>query len=535
MELFSTTGQWMEAFGKMLIHSIWAGIFLFIAMKLMLRFISHRRSQLRYMVSVLTLMLYTGSALAMFLFLYQPAGEHPGAVIKTGYPGWATDPGGAGNPLFGDSIWTICCYTYAAGMFIMILRIGFSALYIRKVKASGTSVDGHWNTHFKQLLNNLGTRQKVRLLESVRITTPGLFGWIRPVVMVPAGMLTNLPLNQVETILLHELYHLKRYDFLVNALQIVLEGLFFYNPAVWLISKTIQAEREHCCDDLVVGHCQTPLLYAKALYQISSRQHAMNRLVPAAGGPNGSGLSRRVLRILNIDAMKSDIRDHLQSFMVFIFGIAILLIINGFSNGISAMKPLGIEPGLIPEPVSTPAVADVLADPAPRPVSEPADTIPEPSELEIAEEEQDALTDEEVDRIMDEARRAHEEALEEIDWEAIKESMEEARVEVMEEIDWEAIKESMEEARLEVMEEIDWDAMKLEIEESMKELKEIDWDAMKKEIEESMNEIDWEQMRLDVEESMNEIDWGEMRMELEQMRLHLDSIRQELVWDPEDS
>jgi beta-lactamase regulating signal transducer with metallopeptidase domain len=544
----------MEAFGKMLIHSIWAGILLFVLMKLVLHSISQQRSQLRYMISVFTLLLYTGSALAIFLILYQQPDGQSGAFAQSGYSGWIKDVSGTRGPVLRDSIWTMCCYLYAAGMFFMILRIGLAALHLSKVKASGTSVSEQWNTHFSQLLTSLRIRQKVRLLESVRITIPGVIGWIRPVVVVPAGMLTQLPANQVETILLHELFHLKRYDFLVNAIQTVLEGLFFYNPAVWLISRTIQAEREHCCDDLVVGHCETPLLYAKALYQISSTDPSVNRLVPAAGGPNGSDLSRRVLRILNRDAMKRDIRDHLQSFMVFILGIALLLIINGFSNGISAMKPQGIEPGLRPEPESAPAVADIKVDPAPRQLPQPADTIPEPSEPEIAEEEEDVLTDEEVDRIVDEARRAHQEALEEIDWEEIKETIEEARIEALEEIDWEAIKESMEEARMEVMEEIDWeaikqemeesmkelqeidwDAMKQELEESMKELKEIDWDSIKKEIEESMDEIDWEQMRLDMEESMNEIDWGELKMELEQMRIHLDSIRQDLVWDPEHS
>ena len=62
-----------------------------------------------------------------------------------------------------------------------------------------------------------------------------------------------MPAGQVEAILLHELAHIRRHDYLVNLLQTVAESLLFYHPAVWWISGVIRTERENCCDDLVVA------------------------------------------------------------------------------------------------------------------------------------------------------------------------------------------------------------------------------------------------------------------------------------------
>jgi hypothetical protein len=452
----------------------------------------------------------------------------------------------------------------------MIIRVAYASLYLHSMRISGIPAQEPWSAHFDQLALKLGIRRDVRLLISEKITVPGLIGWIKPVVIVPAGMLTQLPLNQLETILMHELYHLKRYDFLVNAMQLLLEGIFFYNPAVWLISSSIRVEREHCCDDRVVGSCQTPLLYARALFELSNKDHTFGNLMTAAGGTDASGLSNRIIRILKQKAMKTDIREKILSLTVFVAGVSIFLIINGFSAGVSGIQPTGIEPGLTIDRVVYPDFVEANPIPEATMTEMAPDTVPVPSEIENENVGGEELSEEEIDRIIDEAKDAAQEAMEEIDWEEIRESMEEARNEAMEEIDWEEIRESMKEARKEAMEEINWEEIRQEIEESMNEMEEIDWDAMKQEIEDSMNDlkqIDWEQMRLDIDQSMKEIDWEQMRkdieesmknidiesfridienslddidwggikMDLEQFRIELDSLKQDFVLNPDPS
>ena len=85
---------------------------------------------------------------------------------------------------------------------------------------------------------------------------PTVVGWLRPVILLPVSVITGLPATHLDAVLAHELAHVQRHDYLVNALQTIIETLLFYHPAVWWCSRQIRIEREHCCDDLVVEACR---------------------------------------------------------------------------------------------------------------------------------------------------------------------------------------------------------------------------------------------------------------------------------------
>jgi hypothetical protein len=116
------------------------------------------------------------------------------------------------------------------------------------------------------------------------------------VVLIPIGCLSGLSPIQVEAILLHELAHIRRYDYVVNVLQSVVEALFFYHPAVWWISRHIRLERELCCDDLAVKYTGDALTYARALSLLEERRASLPTITLAA---NGGMLTMRIKRLLN--------------------------------------------------------------------------------------------------------------------------------------------------------------------------------------------------------------------------------------------
>ena len=120
-------------------------------------------------------------------------------------------------------------------------------------------------------------------------------GWLRPVILLPASALTGLTLEQLESILAHELAHVRRCDYLVNALQNTIETLMFYHPAVWWISRCVREEREHCCDDLVVRVCEDRVVYARALFRLEELRGTPARLAFAA---SGGSLLQRIRRLL---------------------------------------------------------------------------------------------------------------------------------------------------------------------------------------------------------------------------------------------
>ena len=101
--------------------------------------------------------------------------------------------------------------------------------------------------------------------ESAHVLAPAAMGVFRSTIIVPASLLARLPADQLEAVLLHELAHIRRHDYVVNLVQSVVETVLFYHPAVWYVSQTVRAERENCCDDFAVRALGNPILYARAL------------------------------------------------------------------------------------------------------------------------------------------------------------------------------------------------------------------------------------------------------------------------------
>jgi GWxTD domain-containing protein len=152
-----------------------------------------------------------------------------------------------------------------------------------------------WQGRLTQLRSRLRLSRPVRLLESCFTDVPVLVGYLRPVILMPLGCLTNLPAGQIECILIHELAHIRRHDYLVNLLQGFVEGLLFYHPAVWWASRMAREERENCCDDAVVEFTGDARVYAATLAALEHRRAvALEAAVAATGG----SLMKRIRRLL---------------------------------------------------------------------------------------------------------------------------------------------------------------------------------------------------------------------------------------------
>ena len=135
----------------------------------------------------------------------------------------------------------------------------------------------------------------LRLLRTACVEVPTVIGWLRPVILLPAACLTGLTPAQLESIIAHELAHIRRHDYLINLLQSAVETLLFYHPAVWWVSRRIREERENCCDDLVVEVCGDRVGYARALATLEELRPASAQLALAAGG---APLLQRIRRVL---------------------------------------------------------------------------------------------------------------------------------------------------------------------------------------------------------------------------------------------
>lgn len=147
-----------------------------------------------------------------------------------------------------------------------------------------------------ELSKRLGVSQAVRVLQSVSVDVPLVVGALRPVIVVPVSLMTGLTPVQIDMLLAHEIAHIRRYDFLVNLVQTVVETLLFYHPAVGWLSERVREERENCCDDIVVSICGGDTRgYTETLLALEEFRSEGFGLAAAA---TGGALLRRAHRLI---------------------------------------------------------------------------------------------------------------------------------------------------------------------------------------------------------------------------------------------
>ncbi len=187
---------------------------------------------------------------------------------------------------------------WMGGVMLLSLRLLGGFVFVQRLKRRPDNVplDG-WQAKVQGLAGRLGLSRPVQVMASAWAQIPMVIGHLKPVILLPAALIANLPPEQLEAVLAHELAHIYRKDYWINLLQSVIEIIFFFHPATWWMAKVICTEREHCCDDLAVRLCGNTLTYAKALVQLEENQHKSVALAMAANG-NG-GLVQRIERLLS--------------------------------------------------------------------------------------------------------------------------------------------------------------------------------------------------------------------------------------------
>jgi GWxTD domain-containing protein len=288
---------WASAIGWTLLHSLWQGPIVSVA--LLVVFLAARSPRVRYAAACLAL-LGMLAAFGLTLFELAPAGRHGTGPIKApSFPAW-TLPAVAGaahtwDPsLAATAPWL--APVWMAGLFIFYIRYAVGFISLQRLRRRGVcSASDQWQRRLNSLCSQLRISRPVLLLESCLADAPMVMGHMRPLILVPIGLLTGLPCAQVEGILLHELAHIRRHDFLVNALQNLVDGLLFYHPAVWWISHVIRSEREKCCDDAVVEISGDAHEYASALAALEQNRWSAHEPAVAA---RGGSLMKRIHRLL---------------------------------------------------------------------------------------------------------------------------------------------------------------------------------------------------------------------------------------------
>lgn len=192
---------------------------------------------------------------------------------------------------------------WSMGVLLMLMRLALGLLWVYRLGQHGNDIAvlaQQWQARTNQLAYQFAIRRQVQVKFQKDLLSPVTYGFLKPVVVMPASLLSGMAPDMIEALLAHELAHIKRWDYVVNLLQNLVLSLLFYHPAVWWISKRIDAERELIADDMAAAMLGQARPLARALQVLDKLQIAA--MPQAAMAANGGDLLSRIKRLVRPDS-----------------------------------------------------------------------------------------------------------------------------------------------------------------------------------------------------------------------------------------
>ena len=595
--------QILHALGWTLVHTLWQGTLVALITGFLFLGLKKRSAKIRYVLAVSSLAAILLLSVSTFIRYYSGNPD----VDKSGISALSSSAKGGGvideemnnyqaDELLADETgikvfyakftdyfnrhFPILITLWFMGILFFLLKLMGGLIYSERIKHFGTKpFPSSWKNTISALKTKMNFKRPVKVVESYFARVPMVIGYFKPVILMPLGLLSGIPADQVEAIIAHELAHIRRNDFLINIFQSIVEAIFFYHPAVWWISGLIRKEREHCCDDLAVSVCDESLIYAKALANLQERVVGAPPYYAVAFSGRKYTLLSRIKRLNQKPAMKNNISEKWITFIAMIVVVLVLstiLRIPGIDTVEAAVNPnnemtMGVfNPG--PKPgVSPVELQDTLIKPGTRSINTTFFDASDQKEKQVKmifrgdkvkelyidgekiPDDQIGNYQELIDNTLAELKEA------EIELEKAEEELKEAE-KTLAEIDFEQIhldletaKEDVERAMQEMkaidMEEIsrDIELAKEEFHRAMEQIKEIDMEEiqqqykeMKKEFQESVKEFheqDWAKYQEEINQAQHKMQEAMSHIEMQDLDEKFNQMHQELehLWKEFDT
>jgi protein involved in polysaccharide export with SLBB domain/beta-lactamase regulating signal transducer with metallopeptidase domain len=327
-----------QRLGWTLVHSVWQGAAIALLVAIALAMLGRRSSQARYLVSCGGLLLMFAALFVTFFVLPGPIVRHdvkmPTAVANSQTPTiqMFTAPANIATPAPQAQtlaqrlqlLLPLCAALWIIGIAIISIRHVGGWVRVQQLRQRATPLVGQpWDELMSRICAQLRVHRVVKIAESALVQVPSVVGYLKPIILMPACAMTGLSSQQLEGLIAHELAHVRRHDYLVNLVQIVIETLLFYHPAAWWLSKRIRQERENCCDDLAASVCGNRIAYVQALAAMEELRMVPGELVLGARGGN---LLPRVRRLLGVQSPRQRSWSLTAAIVVVIVALVPLLV-----------------------------------------------------------------------------------------------------------------------------------------------------------------------------------------------------------------
>ncbi len=511
--------NFLQALGWAVLNSLWQLALLWILYQAITAIFKTARSSFKSLLASLLLM--TGFGWFIYTFIMAFAGGmgttvslSAGFINETIYPG-------LNNWL--QKALPVASVIYLLLLLIPILRFIRNYRYVQVIRRYGlTRIDAGWRIFVNKLAGLMNITKPVRIWVSEWVSSPVTIGFLKPVILVPLAAVNHLTPQQMEAVLLHELSHIKRFDYLVNLIINFIQAILYFNPFAKAFVKIVEKEREKSCDEIVLQFQYDSHDYASALLTLEKASADQKILVVSAAG-RSHDLLQRIEMIMGIKQRASFSFHRLASLLAGLFCIiainALLLIsrpvkAKGTYHYTIASAPLlkdNNDEGIAEQPLepilnSPPKTAvSRIKEEVKKPLTEPhivpvqvhpgiinADYAPPPPPVKL-----DKLEEKQVKEAVDASRKV----LENAEWKEVEKNI----ADVFNEQEKQSVKSALTD-----------------------EFNKLDWNKLENKLREAYNKVDWDRVNNQLYNAINQIKVDSLTRVYNEALIKLNQVSREL-------
>jgi beta-lactamase regulating signal transducer with metallopeptidase domain len=285
------TGQanFLQSLGWAVLNSLWQMALLWVVYQLITALFKTARPAAKSTLAAA--LLIGGFGWFLYTFIAACIGSVPGqAVFSSAFINPANDQL-TDNWL--QKVLPLASMAYLLLLIFPLLRFIKNYRYVQVIRKYGlTRMQADWRLFVNKVAGQMGIRKKVQIWVSRFVSSPVTIGFIKPVILIPLAALNNLSPQQLEAVLLHELSHIRRHDYLVNLVINFIRAILYFNPFVKAFIKIVEKEREKSCDEMVLQFQYDSHEYASALLLLEKGNEKLSHFTIGAAGRQQDLLGR---------------------------------------------------------------------------------------------------------------------------------------------------------------------------------------------------------------------------------------------------
>ncbi|MBM3416930.1 MAG: M56 family metallopeptidase [Bacteroidetes bacterium] len=286
--------NFLQSLGWGVINSLWQLAFLWVIYQLITAVFKKTRPAARGVLSAV--LLTTGFVWFIYTFFTAYTGNSSGHSNPVFF-------GGYGNEDVNQwlsKVLPAASLVYLVLLLLPLMRFIRNYRYVQVLRQYGLSkIDPERRLFVDMLAKRMGIGRPVHIWLSEWVTSPITVGWLKPVILVPLAAVNHLSPQQMEAVLLHELAHIRRYDYLLNLILNFIRTVLYFNPFARAFLKIVETEREKSCDEMVLQFQYDAHQYASALLTLEKTSRDFKILILGAAGA-GKDLLHRIETIMGV-------------------------------------------------------------------------------------------------------------------------------------------------------------------------------------------------------------------------------------------